>query len=201
MHEGFLITKHFDDLRQEKYDKYNQKCRNDLKEMNENKIDNILASGGTDGWNTEGELDALSKTFQFDSFEQANAFCMAVGKFAETMDHHPEWQLSNGGKDVSVRLTSHFANNKVTLFDFELAQNMNKQYKGALKYNMFPKYTNSQFVSVAVGLGSVAFFIGTYKFLVAQQYITDVANLTNSQAPLHQLEGESFENHSGFRIN
>ena len=29
---------------------------------------------------------------------------------------------------MQVKLTSHFANNKVTLFDFQLAEHMNKQY-------------------------------------------------------------------------
>ena len=99
--------------------------------MNETLIDNILLRGGTEGWSTQGELDALTKLFQFDSFEQANAFVQAVGVFAESKDHHPEWELLNGGKDVSVRLTSHFATTKVTLFDFELAEHMNKQYKSA----------------------------------------------------------------------
>lgn len=30
---------------------------------------------------------------------------------------------------MTVRLTSHFAGNKVTLFDFQLAEHMNQQYK------------------------------------------------------------------------
>ena len=93
--------------------------------MNENKIDNLISRGGTDGWSTVGELDALTKTFVFDNFEQANAFIQKVGKFAETKDHHPEWSSSNNGSQVHARLTSHFANNKVTIFDFELAENMN----------------------------------------------------------------------------
>ena len=59
--------------------------------MNETLIDNIIARGGTEGWSTEGDLDALTKTFEFDSFERANAFIQSVGVFAESKDHHPEW--------------------------------------------------------------------------------------------------------------
>ena len=51
--------------------------------MNENKIDNLISRGGTDGWSTVGELDALTKTFVFNNFEQANAFIQLVGHFAE----------------------------------------------------------------------------------------------------------------------
>jgi pterin-4a-carbinolamine dehydratase len=42
------------------------------------------------------------------------------------LDHHPEWKLSNNGLTVDVRLTSHFAGNKVTRLDFELAEAMNE---------------------------------------------------------------------------
>ena len=44
------------------------------------------------------------------------------------MDHHPEWRLSNGGRTVDVKLTSHFANNTVTRLDFQLAEAMNEAY-------------------------------------------------------------------------
>ena len=40
---------------------------------------------------------------------------------------------------LEARLTSHFANNTATLFDFELAEEMNKQYFYTLKkYNQYP---------------------------------------------------------------
>jgi hypothetical protein len=35
--------------------------------------------------------------------------------------------VTDGGRTVNVMLTSHFANNKVTLFDFQLAEHMNQQ--------------------------------------------------------------------------
>jgi len=109
--------------------------------MNENQIDNIIARGGTEGWETVGELDALQITYEFESFERANNFIQAVGVYAETKDHHPEWKLSNGGTTVNVRLTSHFANNKVTLFDFELAEQMNKEFKASLKGSLYPRFS------------------------------------------------------------
>lgn len=78
-------------MRQAGYDRYNDKCRNDLQQMNETNIDNIISSGGTAGWETIGDLDALTRTFEFDTSERSNAFIHAVGIFAETKDHHPEW--------------------------------------------------------------------------------------------------------------
>jgi pterin-4a-carbinolamine dehydratase len=45
-----------------------------------------------------------------------------VGKFCSLKDHHPQWETADNGKSLVVTLTSHFANNKVTLFDFELAE-------------------------------------------------------------------------------
>ncbi len=36
--------------------------------------------------------------------------------------------MLDGGKTVEVRLTSHFAGNKVTRLDFQLAEAMNEAY-------------------------------------------------------------------------
>jgi len=87
--------------------------------MNGTLLDNIRTSGGLADWNESRE--ELTKTFDFDSFEQCQAFVQKVGLYAENNDHHPEWQTANGGTSISVRLTSHFAGNTVTLSDFELA--------------------------------------------------------------------------------
>lgn len=199
MMEGFLLSKDATEVRLANYEIYNEKCRQDLQQMNETLIDNLIARGGTEGWSTEGDLDALSKTFQFDTFEKSNQFIHGVGVFAESKDHHPEWSIVNGGKDVTVRLTSHFANNKVTLFDFELAEAMNKEFKSSLKYNMFPRYTQTQYYSVGIALASTVILLGTYHFLTSYRFITDITSITYRNAPLHQLEGESYENHSGHK--
>ena len=89
--------------------------------MNQNVITNIMDSGGHDGWETAENLDYMKKSFEFVSFEEANTFIQHVSKFCNEKDHHPEWSSSDGGKVVNVRLTSHFAGNKVTRLDFELA--------------------------------------------------------------------------------
>ena len=83
--------------------------------MNNNIIENIANRGGTEGWDVD-EF-SMRKTFEFDSFEECQAFVMRVAKDAEEHDHHPEWNLSDGGKTLNVKLTSHFANNTVTRLD------------------------------------------------------------------------------------
>ena len=88
-----------------------------------------------------------------------------VGKFCELKDHHPEWSSSEGGKRLDVKLTSHFANNTVTLLDFELAENFSKTYKSTAKFNMYPRFENSQFVSASVGAIAALTAFGFYKFV------------------------------------
>ena len=96
--------------------------------MNQNIITDIMDRGGHDGWETEENLNFMRKSFDFKSFEEANSFVQHVSKFCNQKDHHPEWSVSNGGCTVNVKLTSHFAGNKVTRLDFELAEAMNNSY-------------------------------------------------------------------------
>ena len=45
--------------------------------MNQTKISNVMARGGVEGWTQERDgdhIDVLTKTFEFDSFEQASHF-------------------------------------------------------------------------------------------------------------------------------
>ena len=42
--------------------------------MNETKIDNIISAGGIEGWNHKDNMDVLTKTFSFNTFEKANHF-------------------------------------------------------------------------------------------------------------------------------
>ena len=201
MQEGFPMTDAFFHDLHKSHEAYNEKCANDLKEMVTNKIDNILDKGGIEGWNEGENLDALTKSFEFDSFEQANHFIQSVGNFAEKNDHHPEWSSSNGGRTVNVRLTSHFAN-RVTLFDFELAQHMNKEYKGTQKsFNMFPRYNHHQFASLIIGGVSAAILLGSYTWLRDSRRIVGVERLLNQEVPMTQLEGESAQNHEDFIRN
>jgi len=97
----------------------------------------------------------LKKSFDFSSFEHAQYFVQRVSKFAQEKDHHPEWSIANGGTTVNVTLTSHFAGNKVTLYDFQLAERMNKDFKITAKnFKMFPFLSRSAWASVLIFFGS-----------------------------------------------
>ena len=125
---GLQLTRaHFKQLQQE-YDAFNEQCRAELVEMQQTQISNIIDAGGSEGWDTHENLAYLSKTFNFPTFEEAQTFVQKVGIFCESIDHHPEWSATDGGKSLKVKLTSHFADNTVTLFDFRLAQYMNQMY-------------------------------------------------------------------------
>ena len=148
--------------------------------MHTNKISAIIDAGGIEGWENQ-DLEQLTKTFEFDSFEQANAFIQEVGKYCETIDHHPEWTSHDGGKSVSVKLTSHFADNTVTIMDFELAQQMNVAYndtKGSFK--MYPMFQEKSLVSLSIAVGG---FVALYSFW---NYITSsrMENDVQKGAPL-----------------
>ena len=101
----------------------------------------------------------------------AQAFCQQVSFAANKMDHHPEWRLSNNGKTVDVRLTSHFAGNKVTRLDFELAEAMNEAYSVTVStFEMFPRITNSQWTTLKIVAGSLAFGLFWYRIVTEPQY-------------------------------
>ena len=119
--------------------RYNQSANEQLKQMNENLIENIVSDGGIKGWHLAPNLDDLTRTFEFRSFEHAAHFMNEVGKVASKKDHHPEWKLH--GSTLTVRLTSHFANNKVTLYDFQLAEAMNKRFEENFltRFEMYPR--------------------------------------------------------------
>ena len=68
--------------------------------------------------------DALNKNFQFGSFREAMSFMMRVSFEAEELDHHPEWM--NVYNCISVRLSTHDADDKVTAKDVELAKRFEK---------------------------------------------------------------------------
>lgn len=149
---------------QASYTEFNESCKTELQEMNKNIIENIVDRGGNDGWDTTE--DRMTKTFEFSSFEQCQAFCNGVSIAANEKDHHPEWKLTNGGTTVEVTLTSHFAGNKVTRLDFELAEAMNEQFERTLSsYKMFPTFNNYEWANLKIGLG--LFVLGTVMWRVA----------------------------------
>lgn len=75
------------------------------------------------GWEPVADRDAIRKTFQFKTFNQAFGFMSRVALKAERMDHHPEW--FNVYNRVEVTLATHDAGG-VTERDVELARFMNK---------------------------------------------------------------------------
>ena len=86
-------------------------------------------------------------------------------------DHHPEWHTDNGGKNVHVRLTSHFANNQVTLLDFELAEHMNQEFSKTQRFfNMYPRITERMWSSLSIGVGTFVLFFSIYNYVTAETY-------------------------------
>lgn len=155
-----------------KHTLFNQECARQLEEMNKNVISNIISRGGNKGWTTAENLDDLTKSFHFDSFEAAQAFCQHVGKASNKIDHHPEWSLSNGGRTVEVKLTSHFAGNKVTRLDFQLAEAMNEAFTITEKtFSMFPWLTNPQWTSIKIAAGCIAFGMFWIRWMTRPQFV------------------------------
>ena len=57
------------------------------------------------GWSVVEGRDAIKKTFQFKTFDQAWGFMSRSALAAEKLDHHPEW--FNVYNKVEVVLTTH----------------------------------------------------------------------------------------------
>jgi 4a-hydroxytetrahydrobiopterin dehydratase len=81
------------------------------------------AMAGIDGWTLEEGGSAISKAFQFKTFNAAFGFMTRCALAAEKLDHHPEW--SNVYNKVDVRLTTHDAGG-LTNLDFRLAKRMDR---------------------------------------------------------------------------
>jgi hypothetical protein len=92
---------------------------------------------------------------------------------ANQLDHHPEWNVSNGGCTVNITLTSHFAGNKVTRLDFELTEICNEEFtKNVSSYKMFPRFTNKEWVSIKFGLFAACFGIFAFKIVTGLDHST-----------------------------
>ncbi len=81
------------------------------------------AIGGLQGWSEVDGRDAIQKTFQFKTFNQAFGFMARAALTAEKTDHHPEW--FNVYNRVEVTLATHDAGG-VTDLDIQLAGFMDK---------------------------------------------------------------------------
>jgi pterin-4a-carbinolamine dehydratase len=106
----------------------------------------------------------MKRSFTFSSAAQAQSFVQGVSRFCVEKDHHPEWSVSDGGRTVNVTLTSHFAGNKVTLFDFQLAEHMNNQLQVSQKwYWRYPLLEEKSWSSIKIA------FVGLFLFSTALQ--------------------------------
>ncbi|GAB4365223.1 MAG: 4a-hydroxytetrahydrobiopterin dehydratase [Kiloniellaceae bacterium] len=62
-------------------------------------------AAGLPGWAPVEGRDAIKKTFQFKSFNEAWGFMSRVALAAEKLNHHPEW--FNVYNRVEIVLTTH----------------------------------------------------------------------------------------------
>ena len=72
-------------------------------------------------WTLADDARSISRTFTFDTFNQAWGFMSRVALLAEKMNHHPDW--SNVYSRVAVTLNTHDAGG-VTPLDLRLAKAM-----------------------------------------------------------------------------
>ena len=90
---------------------------------------------------------------------------MRVSRDAEAKNHHPEWSITNGGKILNVKLTSHFADNAVTRLDFEMAEAMNMAFEETkISFRLHPRFTRQTHASIKIGLGLSLILLISLKF-------------------------------------
>ena len=83
-------------------------------------IENLIKD--LDGWSKTENRDAIEKSFKFKDFNTAFAFMTACAKYAEEINHHPEW--FNVYNRVEVVLSTHDVDGLSDL-DLKTAQKMN----------------------------------------------------------------------------
>ena len=86
--------------------------------MKQEYLTKALANADLSGW--DGDSSALTKRYEFSSFTAAIDFMSACRADIDQLNHHPEW--TNVYNSVSVRLTTHDAENVVTDKDIALAK-------------------------------------------------------------------------------
>ena len=85
------------------------------RKLSDSEIETNLASLA--GWSlTDGQI---RKEYSFDTYKAGLVFAVAVGLFADRMDHHPD--LFIGYQKVKVGLNTHDLGG-ISTFDFELAK-------------------------------------------------------------------------------
>jgi 4a-hydroxytetrahydrobiopterin dehydratase len=79
-----------------------------------------------DGWALVEGREAITKRFNFTTFNEAFGWMCRVALVAEKMDHHPVWL--NIYNVVDVTMITHNVSGLTTL-DFEMAQKMDDLFK------------------------------------------------------------------------
>lgn len=73
-----------------------------------------------------------------------------------------------------MRLTSHFANNKVTLLDYELADHINKSFNETKAYfKMYNRIPEKLLASLSIGVGSFVLFVSIFNWYTTSPHETD----------------------------
>ena len=74
-------------------------------------------------WHLNLSAPELERVFVFQDFDHAFQFMMLCAKFAQELDHHPDW--SNSWNKVSVRLSTHSVK-ALTELDVTMASAMDR---------------------------------------------------------------------------
>ena len=85
------------------------------RKLDANEIETRLAT--MDGWSLDD--GQIVKEFTFDSYKAGLVFAVAVGHFADRMDHHPDLYI--GYQKVEVAMNTHDLDG-ISTYDMELAR-------------------------------------------------------------------------------
>ena len=146
LHETHAIT----ERNEAKFEEYNKGAIAEYDAMIQNRIDAILGRGSISDWELAEDNGFLRKTFNFSSPDNAHYFVNEVSRVCSKEDHHPEWRMI-GDKTIEVYLTSHFAGNKVSINDYELAEAMNKIEGSSKTYNQYNFFSKDRIIELTIG--------------------------------------------------
>ena len=143
---------------EERFEEYNRGAIEEYDAMIQNRIDAILGKNAISDWELADDNGFLRKTFTFATPDIAHFFVNEVSRVCSKSDHHPEWRMISD-KSIEVYLTSHFAGNKVSINDYELAEAMNKVEKSAKSHNQYSFFKIDKLVEISIVLIVLAFYL------------------------------------------
>jgi 4a-hydroxytetrahydrobiopterin dehydratase len=85
--------------------------------------DDFDFQGSLPSWRVSADGKELSQEFIFQDFKSAFEFMTLAARYAEEIDHHPDW--SNAWNRVSVRLSTHSMRG-LTELDLAMAKAMDQ---------------------------------------------------------------------------